>query len=918
MPITATVAFLAIVQTPIIQTAPFTDALPEGAQKLQSSTWKAVSNGTYGKGMKPDAPWVLDGVKLNPTEGLIQVWIRPDWPGNDGKRHVLWSTTPAADRRISLEKSEKGILRAVLETPKGKTVSRTDVSSWKPGDWHQVTVGWVSHKDRHVGLPLWVDKVAVDGPVTPYGVWDGDSVPRSIVFGDGGGDTSLDEAIIRPDIKGEGGNGMVACVYRDYFRTAPFTKIQIDLNATRVPSDRRAVVGFQKVFGLQALNEGVWEPITEQVVRYGQWAYFDAKPFIQWSTSDSSVATIDDKGILKAIKPGHVQVQASFRGMTANYPLQIITANKPDLGVICIELRPRFRSDAAKDRLEPGETTTARVRLGNFGTVPLPAGAKVRLGLAEEKNGNYRMDPKELPRHTYEQSIPRRLVPGEEFTLEFKWPFPEKPTWMKLELDPENKVDEFCEANNSIVEMAQARPIHMGYNPKVLRECWQLEKINHVGSLSYYDWIRAEKLRMDVMLREAVYPTTGPNGVEEAFRIDTFTELIGGEWEDEPYEKDNVYYDGGFPINEPVDMMAIDCAIIHEFGHTVLSQPDLYGYPVNATNVLLTDENGKPIAGTPELPIVKWDTTLAASPGVNIPSYDGYPSLMDGCQLWLEPSQAGHVQFFKGYRQDRFWGTQGRLIPVRANWLMVKDVDDNPLRNATLYVYHVAQAPVQDSGAKFFADRPKFIGHTDEEGRFTFPIDTDQDWDDPETDEVEGGMAVWNPFGTKASETAFTPNVWEVEGLLLIRIVANDKTEYQFMDLTQFNKEFLSGNKVVGKYLMNTSLTSAKEPGPIIRKPVPEAIRKVNKAPVAVIPEEMTVKCGEEFVIDGSKSYDPEDQPLIFRWNVGEGWLMGNLSQSSELKVKAPDKPGIVEYKLWVLDGVRSSEGAIIKVKVVE
>jgi hypothetical protein len=77
------------------------------------------------------------------------------------------------------------------------------------------------------------------------------------------------------------------------------------------------------------------------------------------------------------------------------------------------------------------------------------------------------------------------------------------------------------------------------------------------------------------------------------------------------------------------------------------------------------------------------------------------------------------------------------------------------------------------------------------------------------------------------------------------------------------------------------------------------------------------VRCGEEFTIDGSKSYDPEGQPLLFRWNVGEGWLMGNLSQGPTLRQTAPKEPKDLEFKLWVLDGVRSSNAVIVKVKVV-
>ncbi len=291
---------------------------------------------------------------------------------------------------------------------------------------------------------------------------------------------------------------------------------------------------------------------------------------------------------------------------------------------------------------------------------------------------------------------------------------------------------------------------------------------------------------------------------------------------------------------------------------------------------------------------------------------------MDGCQLWLHPAHAGHVNYYKGFRQDRFWGTQGMLIPTRANWLLIKDAHDQPLKNAAVYVYHVSQAPVSDSGAKYFSDRPKFIGHTDEEGRFTFPTQTDEDWDDPETDEVDGAIQVWNPFGTKSKMTAFTPNVWSVEGLLLIKIVAGDKTEFHFMDLTQFNTEFLSGNEALGKYTINTSLTNSEQQTPVVRKSVPEEISKVNKRPVAQAPEKLTVKCGEEFIIDGSASYDPEGQALIYRWNVQGSWLNNKAHQTAVVKLKAPDTPKTLKYKFWVLDGIRSSEAVNIEINVIE
>ena len=74
----------------------------------------------------------------------------------------------------------------------------------------------------------------------------------------------------------EGPRRMTAVVYRDYFRTAPYARIVITPEALRVPSDRRAVAGHEKQFGLLAEEGGRLVPVTDFAVRYGQWAGFDA------------------------------------------------------------------------------------------------------------------------------------------------------------------------------------------------------------------------------------------------------------------------------------------------------------------------------------------------------------------------------------------------------------------------------------------------------------------------------------------------------------------------------------------------------------------------------------------------------------------------------------------------------------------
>jgi hypothetical protein len=200
------------------------------------------------------------------------------------------------------------------------------------------------------------------------------------------------------------------------------------------------------------------------------------------------------------------------------------------------------------------------------------------------------------------------------------------------------------------------------------------------------------------------------------------------------------------------------------------------------------------------------------------------------------------------------------------------------------------------------------------------------DWDDPDTDLVEGVWPVWNPFGRAKTttgappDTAFTPNVWCVEGLLLLKIVSAGQTEFHWLPMTEFNAAFFSGQVHRGVYPVRTSLVSGSANTPLVRPEIPEAIRETNLKPAAVVePKELTIKVGEAFTLDGSKSHDPEGQPLIYRWHVrGPGGVEPRLSEEPVYKGTGPKKP--VEFRIvfYVIDGLRASEAVTVKVKVVD
>lgn len=896
--------------------------------------------GTAGKGVLLTQPVGIDDPTLDQKTGYISFWIKPNWNGNDGKTHKLLTIGDPTKNGLLVEKSKEGMLRYVMASPKKLTASRADVTSWKAGEWHHVVVCWYSLKDKPLGLPLYIDKIAVDGPIAGGNTFLNPETMKDtrVLIGDKTSDAVMDELIFRNEFKADG--GMLETVWRDYFRTAPYSKIRINPDSCRVPSDKRVVNGFFKQFGLDAYD-GNWKMVTANEVRYHPWADFDAKPMIKWSTSNPKVATVDANGKVTAKALGRCDLTAEFRGMADTYSVEVISPEQPDLDLLWVELNPKYKWQDLKDRPAPGDKVTCIAHIENFGFKPVPAGAVVRFELFTEKNNNFVLDKNEMtPVEVQAQTIDKELKPREPLTMEFTWTYPEKPTWFRVTLDPENKVSEICEANNQLTDLSTSRPERMAYVPAQVEGFYKNREINHLGSFSEFDWMTAEKLRFDILVRETVLPETSPVGIRDSFRVDMVYPMLyptdGSKWEEEPFSKYADFYDGGFPYNEHLDITAIDVAILHEFGHVVTGLPDLYGYPMHADCVYLKDENGKYYAGGDEMPIItEREDTLPYSRANNVPCGAGDTSLMEGCHLsWIHPSEAGTTDYQRGFRGQRFWGVPGRYIPTRANYLRLYDLNDEPLTGAAVYVYHVTQTNCQSAGSKYFADRPKFIGATDKDGRYLFPEVTDESWDDPNTDLVEGAWPVWNPFHCAKTTTgappdvAFTPNVWCVEGLLLVKIVKDNHTEFAWISLTDFNQQFFRGNNLCGTIDVRTSLPGSPSVTETVRPTVPEAIQKVNLKPVAKmacaalsmkkvddITFETTVKPGQEFVLDGTTSADPEKQPLIYHWEQRGRAVKCGEGSGTTFKCTAGDS-GETELWFWVNDGLRVSEPVVLRVKI--
>jgi hypothetical protein len=898
-------------------------------------------NGTY------------DAFELGLTPELAPQKTPAPWSPSD---HVLLKAgDPASDGLQISWNNATGTLRFTMAGKNGAatkvTTCRADISGWAAHDWHHVQVAWLDYDGAPMGLAIWIDRVAVASCVfggtqfmtPPFGYY--------VTIGDPSSDAWIDELVFHGgNITASAGDistGATPIAYRDYFRTAPYIAIEITHKANLVESDSWVILSKKKQFGVIAtklLNAATQATTTEYITnfdkRYCPWSLFDAKPYITWTSSDTSTATVDTKGLVtgKALTTSPITLRASFAGLEATYPLSVQSWDKCDLDLLYVERIPRYSRNGVKKWPDVGETVRSIVHYANFGYQATGSGSfDIRFEIIRDTNGNWRVDADEHDPDPVTRTISSNLAPCQAREEYFTWTWPETPVFIRVTLDPDDAKSEICEANNQRCEMNIAKACHWGYRASEFGSDYSSKVINLVGSFSGYDWTNAESDRMALLMRETVLPTTSPDGILESLRIDKYTAWLDTpDWWDEPWVKEEHYYDGGFPRmeRENATPMDFDTAVGHELGHTSLWLPDLYGYPMTTRNLFLRDEEGYLYGGTPVFPVVRsWNdlgTFSSAPTGQPDPLCVGYTTLMDYCNPWLDPMSAGLCQ---AQRQDRdWWHPVGYMCPRpqvgvgSRNSLMIYGADDAPLRNAAVYIYQcVNTAYLWSDWNKYFPDRPKFAGNTGGSGGgagvYAIPTTTATTWDDWSTSTVEGAVTCLAPFDRVPymwddGYGIWGPS-WQVGEMLAVKIVgANDEVEIHILPYTEFMTAYFTNvakggsSDTPARYTIRTNLTSASSPVPIDLPSIPPEIQHWNSAPVAVIsgPGEISVPAGHPFSFDGSGSYDPESQPLEYRWTTAYGYQRGAVM--TEI---APD-PGVYEYQLFVTDGVRYSDQATVVV----
>ncbi len=644
--------------------------------------------------------------------------------------------------------------------------------------------------------------------------------------------------------------------------------------------------------------------------------------------------------------------------MIDSYPLTIISPqNLPDLDIMYVERFPRYDKNGAAmwtcggDPNNPapangkkwpaaGDTVTSVVHYGNFGFAPA-SNVTIKFEVLNDTDGDMRLDASEslaVPYHTATFTIPSIEV-GATGTHPFEWTWPADNApmvFVRVTINPDKSIPEFCWANNQRCEYAKARAFFWNLSPEsaqVFKEHFKNKIINLTGSFSDYDWNNAEADRMTQFMQDTILPTTTPNGITSIMRVDDYRN---------PGENDRKFFDGDYmAMTLPYDdanTMTFDTAVGHEIGHCCFALPDIYGQNVHLCNVFLKDENGKPYSGTPVFPSINGNDTAiytTATSGYPDPLHCGnYTPLMDSCKMWLDDMCAGIVQKVWGKQQrGDMWDIYSVSIP-KTNILQVLDVNDAPLVGAAVYIYHITNTDYgigQDTVPnKYYADRPKFTGITDNSGNYMIPETTSPAWDDWTTDINDGAVAVSTPFALSDRKCS---SPWMLAGdMLLIKIISSSGTEFQTLSLSEVNTAYFAGNTYTATYKIRTSLTNNK-PQAIRLPEIPEAIQKTNKKPVAklkygdkiytVDPENdpdlsITLPKGESVTFDASVSTDPENQPLYYRWDTGFDYFRPSNEASNVVDTSKLEAGKEYDLGFFVIDGVRFSDYFSIRIKVVE
>lgn len=410
---------------------------------------------------------------------------------------------------------------------------------------------------------------------------------------------------------------------------------------------------------------------------------------------------------------------------------------------------------AVKRQPAPGERVTFTAHVQNRGSAPAPAWEYA-----------WYIDGREMGRGRIAEAQPV----GKEVTVSFVWNWQPGRHTVQFVADPLFKNRDLALHNNAREDATDAWSLIWAVD-RVTYESFNRSR-NFLGTQSFEDWAQWHVDQMNRLFDISPSPVVRSDGWRPRIRCDRVevVESTDTLWKSvlgEGMEPLDAGYDGGWAFGRREDCSAwaagVDWGLIHEWGHQ-LGLTDEYALDRPGFQNLVTDDAGDPLL-IGRISIMQGYMMHGHGPTTFSPA--GMAALI---------TQAGRR---RGYYGDYYY-----CIP-KVNLLRVLDSEGKPVEGAKVAFW-------QDRENEY-GGAPVFAGNTDRHGAFMLPnraapsITTDQGYTQRD-----------NPFGKI--------NVVGPGNVFFVRIEGRGHTEYTWMEITEFNLAYWSGQKERAVYTRRTRI----------------------------------------------------------------------------------------------------------------
>jgi len=463
----------------------------------------------------------------------------------------------------------------------------------------------------------------------------------------------------------------------------------------------------------------------------------------------------------------------------------------PDLDVLYIQRRPLYSAycveypggipqlcpgtENEQRWPNPGEEITFTAHIANKGNQPSTA---VEYAWLVDSTSVY-------------NGILPALAPGEQTTVEYMW------SWehdidgehalgehsISIYVDPEDTLAENFESNNQLLDDTLAMSFRIVITPEMLAA--YNTPVDPQWPWSAEDWLQKQIAMMNTNFKRAIYPTT-PQGATQRVRIDTI------EVSSTAPEIDR-QFDGGWYIDTDLRHGAsawydpetdIDWALIHELSHQV-GMIDLYMSDIPYDNVQVQDQDGFPVNFG-----FSWPNADLMGGGSILPYTDG--------NMYSSHSAAG-VSTQRGYRNG-YYGVYQFDIPMN-NTLLILDRVGHPAAGVEVTLYQ-RNGPNNWLWQPVIDPEPEITGTTDQDGLLLLPNRSANGGTTTRTNHVLKD----NPFGIV--------DIIHTQNRFLGRLSNAEHEEYFWLDITDFNLAYWSGDTLAHTYTIPSHIPLAGAPLP--------------------------------------------------------------------------------------------------------